>query len=91
MCRLTASRPAACLLLYFVLPAPAWLVARWAALSPAILPTEPEETPELQSQPAAEALPDAAEPLEPGSLRVGDYTIGEASCPVLYGHPDIRY
>lgn len=88
---LTASRPATCLLLHSVLPAPAWLVARWAALSPAIMPSETEETAEPQRQPAAETLPDAAEPLAPGSLRVGDYTIGEASCPVLYGHPDIRY
>jgi hypothetical protein len=54
-------------------------------------PTEPDATPEPQLQSPIEVQTEADVPLQPGSLRVGDYTIGEAICPELYGHPDIRY
>jgi hypothetical protein len=83
--------PATSLLLSLV-PVRPWR-AGWRAVLACALPVgEPEATPELPPSPVAERqATDAADPQQPGTMRIGDYTIGEANCPELYGHPDIRY
>ncbi|WBO84285.1 hypothetical protein [Hymenobacter yonginensis] len=72
-----------------VLPVPTGPVTWWAHLRSALLPTGPDEVPE--PQPTAEVPAETAAPAACDTLRVGDYTVGEANCPELYGHPDIRY
>lgn len=91
MLSFAAPQPAS-LLPLSVLPMPVWLAVWQSALGYALQAGAPEAAPEPPHQPATEAqTTDVAEPHQPGTLRIGDYTIGEANCPELYGHPDIRY
>lgn len=76
---------------FSVLPASAWLASNWQMQHAATPVADLDATPERLRQPAPEAPVETAAPLLPNSLRLGDYVIGDTTCPALYGHPDIRY